>query len=219
MRAAGEGRRMLEKLMAAVRILFGIAYVIGGMNWFIKMITPYPSLSDFQNYMPPPDIVGAMIDQGVLFTAAKAIEVVVGIALLANRYVPLALVAAMPVTVTVFIVDVFKPEFRLRSFLMGSGSFTMNVTLLIAYFHAYRPMLAIAATPSADPTLAQPVDGGRTGDILGVLLKPLLPVLLVLSTLLGLAMVCWMSVMIAQYVADPKAFYEIRELVPREGLR
>ncbi len=33
--------------------------------------------------------------------------------------------------------------------------------------------------------------------------------------MLGTAQVIWLAVMIAQYVADPKAIYEVREMVPR----
>lgn len=206
---------MLNRLTAYVRILLGLVYVINGTNWFFKIITPYPSISDFVHYLPPPDIVGAMIEHGILFHLAKATEVITGLALLANRFVPLSLVVSMPVTVTVFIVDVFKPEFRLRAFLMGSGSFVMNVALLLAYYRHYRSMLAFTARPDADPTRANPADGGCAADVVGAIGKPLLPALLCASALLGTVMVGWLTLMIGQYVADPKAIHEVRPLQPR----
>ena len=86
-------------LVSLVRWLLGLDYLINGVNWFFKLITPYPSLSDFVAFHPPQDVVGAMIDNGVLFPLAKATEVATGLALLTDLFVPLALVLAMTVTV------------------------------------------------------------------------------------------------------------------------
>jgi len=206
---------MIVRLTALVRILLGVVCLVNGFNWFFKIITPYPSISDFVHYMPPPDIVGAMIEQGVLFHLAKATEVATGIALLANRLVPLSLVIAMPVTVTVFLVDVFKPEFRLRAFLMGTGSLTMNLALLMAYQHHYRAMLAWRARPAEPGEADPPAEGGALAEAADALSRALLPALLAISALLGLVMTGWLAVMIAQYAADPKAIYEVRHMMPR----
>lgn len=209
----------MQRLTALVRILLGLVYLINGTNWFFKIITPYPSISDFVDYMPPPDIVGAMIEHGILFHLAKGMEVVGGIMLLANRMVPLALVFSMPVTVTVFIVDVFKPEFRLRAFLMGTGSLTMNVALLLAYFAHFRPMLAWRAEPgigqgAIEATATDPVAGAAER-----VARPLLPILLLASGVIGSIIVVWLLVMVGQYIADPKAIHEVREMVPRHAAR
>jgi uncharacterized membrane protein YphA (DoxX/SURF4 family) len=206
---------MIERLITSVRVLLGLVYVINGTNWFFKIITPYPSISDFVDYMPPEDIVGALIDQGVLFHLAKAIELIGGIALLANRFVPLSLVVAMTVTVPVFIVDVFKPEWKLRAFLMGSGALAMNVTLLIAYYHHYRPMMAWRATASGDPARAPVPRSDAAADLVGSAGRRLLPVLAVIAAAVGSVMVIWLLVMIGQHAADPKGIYEIREMTPR----
>ncbi len=205
----------MGKLTDLIRILLGLVYLINGTNWFWKIITPYPSMSDFVDYLPPPDIVGALIENGVMFSLAKAVEVVTGIALLSNRFVPLALVIAMTVTVPVFIVDVFKPVWKLRAFLMGSGCFTLNVTLLIAYFHHYRPMLAWKAAPGLDPGEARVSEGGAVADGLGAALRPVFLPLKLLSAAMGLVMTGWLLMMIAQYVADPKAIHEVRPMTPR----
>ncbi|MEO0033483.1 MAG: hypothetical protein RIS94_3241, partial [Pseudomonadota bacterium] len=90
-----------ERLLNVVRLLLGTVYLVNGTNWFFKIITPYPSMSDYAHYLPPADVVGAMIEQGVLFHAAKAMEVLAGVLLLSNRLVPLALVVSMSVTVPV----------------------------------------------------------------------------------------------------------------------
>ena len=207
---------MFEKLIPYVRIMLGLVYLINGLNWFFKIITPYPSISDFVDFMPPPDIVGAMIEQGLMFHAAKATELVAGILLLANRAVPLTLVVSMAVTVPVFMVDVWKPELRLRSTLMGTGSLAMNAVLLMAYYQYFRPMLNWHSQPTllpeSEPVACPDKVGAAVGGISQVLLKPLL----VFGALLGSAQVIWLAVMIVQYVADPKQIHEVREMVPRE---
>jgi uncharacterized membrane protein YphA (DoxX/SURF4 family) len=132
---------MYGRLVTAVRLLLGAAYVVGGGNWFFKLIDPYPSIVDYLNAPPPDDIVGALIRTGILFHMVKIVELVAGIALLSNRFVPLALVLSAPVTVVVFVVDVFVSG-HTRAVFMGTGSFAMHGFLLLAYMSVYRPMLA-----------------------------------------------------------------------------
>lgn len=206
---------MSDKLIAYVRVMLGLVYTINGLNWFFKIITPYPSMSDFVDFMPPPDIVGALIEQGVMFHAAKAVELVTGIALLANRWVPLSLVVSMAVTVPVFMVDVFKPELKLRSTLMGTGSMVMNTVLLMAYYQYFRPMLNWQAQPTLEPAIEPVAIPDRVAAAVGGLSQVLLKPLIVLGALMGTAQVIWLLVMVAQYAADPKQIYEVREMVPR----
>jgi len=209
----------MERLTTLIRLLLGTVYLVNGVNWFFKIITPYPSISDFIEYMPPPDIVGALIDQGILFHLAKAIEVVTGLALLSNRFVPLGLVVSMTVTVPVFITDVFKPEWRLRAFLMGSGSLVMNVYLLLAYYDYYRSMLAFRSVASADPATAHGAEGDVVADVVGYIVRPIMRVLGPLAAIMGVVMVAWLAVMIVQYALHPQAIYEVRHLVPRPSIR
>jgi hypothetical protein len=207
---------MMARVLTLVRLLLGTVCFLNGLNWFFKIITPYPSMSDFVDYLPPPDIVGALIENGILFHMVKGVELVTGLALLCNRFVPLSLVAGLSVTVTAFVVDVFKPEFRLRAFLMGSGTFAMTVTLLIAYLDHYRPMMAWRAPTNPDPASPRPADGGAVATTFGKLLKPLFVPLAVLSLAVGTVQVGWLLAMVAQYVADPKAIHEVRPMIPRQ---
>ncbi|WEK46464.1 MAG: DoxX family membrane protein [Candidatus Andeanibacterium colombiense] len=207
--------RVLGFALPTIRILLGAVCFVNGFNWFFKIITPYPSMSDFVHFLPPPDIVGALIENGILFHLVKAVELVAGVALLANRFVPLGLVVSMSVTVIVFIVDVFKPEFRLRAFLMGSGTLAMTLVMLIAYLDHYRPMLAVKAKPNPDPAKPRQADGGEFPTVVGGLLKPIFLPLAMLSMLVGLVQVGWLGVMVGQYIADPKPISALHPLQPR----
>jgi uncharacterized membrane protein YphA (DoxX/SURF4 family) len=201
-------------LLTLVRWFLGLDYVINGLNWFHKIITPYPSRSDFVDFLPPANIVGAMIDNGVLFHLAKATELVTGLALLADVFVPLALVLAMTVTVPVFAVDALNPHPHLRAMLMGTGALVMNLFLLSAYFNHYRSMLTLRSSGHIDPRATAQLQT-RGVDRFASMLRPLMPALGVVSALLGLAVVTWLLVMVAQYVMDPLPISAVRPLTPR----
>lgn len=136
---------MFGKLVHAVRLLFGLNFLLNGINWWWKIL-PYPTIAD-----PPggPPFVQAMIDTGFLFHSIKLIEVVAGVAIIANRFVPLALVVAFPVTAAAWAVDVGLLGHSLRAQVMGWSVLSMNGFLLLAYLDAYRPMLAIRAAPGS----------------------------------------------------------------------
>ncbi|MBO9604109.1 MAG: DoxX family membrane protein [Novosphingobium sp.] len=207
--------RILGFALPIIRIFLGLVCFVNGFNWFFKIITPYPSMSDFVHFMPPPDIVGALIENGILFHLVKLVELLAGIALLTNRLVPLGLVVSMSVTVIVFVVDVFRPEFRLRAFLMGSGTLAMTLVMLIAYYDHYRPMMAVKAAPNPDPAEPRPADGGAFAAAFGSVLKPLFLPFAVLSMLVGMVQVGWLGVMVGQYIADPKPIGALHPLQPR----
>jgi hypothetical protein len=183
--------QLYRRLVTAVRLLMGADLVVNGLNWWVKLVTPYPSISDFAERPPPPDFIGAMISTGVIFHVVKGLELVAGIALLANRFVPLALVAVFAVTINVFLVDVFLAQ-RFRAYVMGIGELLMNLALLLAYLDHYRPMLRMRAAPDAH---------GESSAELPAVLRSLVAVrvpLLLVAGLFGVVMIVWVVAMIVQ---------------------
>ncbi|GLT00780.1 hypothetical protein GCM10007897_21700 [Sphingobium jiangsuense] len=192
---------MTEKMAVAARLLMGIIYTLNGLNWWFKIITPYPSISDFAHMAPPPDVVGAMIENGIMFHMVKGIELLTGIALLLNLLTPLMLVAVLPITISVFIVDVFFVA-HLRGMVMGAGSLALNLYLLLVHLESYRPMLVLRAADGAP----LPPDAPNLADRLQSIVRPVRPVIGVAAILLGAVMLGWMLVMIGQYIAHPLPF-------------
>ncbi len=203
------------RLVTLVRWLLGLDYLINGLNWFHKIITPYPSMSDFVAFHPPPDIVGALIDNGILFPMAKATELITGLALLGDLFTPLALVMAMTVTVPVFVVDALNPHSHVRALLMGTGAIAMNLFLLCAYFGHYRELFEPRGEALLDPTRATARLGGRAADQLAAVLRPVMPAFGVISALLGVAMLSWLVLMIVQYAMNPLPISAVHHLTPR----
>lgn len=196
---------MNDRFLTAARLLMGAVYTLNGFNWWVKIITPYPSISDFLHAPPPPDVVGALINTHIMFHMVKALEMLTGLCLLANVLAPLMLVAVMPVTLSVFLVDVFFIA-RLRGIIMGLGSLLLNITLLMAYAGHYRAMLAVRGRmlPTTPAEIEERVASEPDlGSLLIRLVTPLLPALSLLAVGFGVVMMGWMIVMIGQYIAHP----------------
>ena len=90
-----------------------------------------------------------------IYPAVKTLEGIVGAMLLANRFVPLALVLEVPTSVTIFYMNTFVTA-RLSGVLTGPPELGINCALMLAYFQYYRPML-MAKAHAAPPVIL----GGR----------------------------------------------------------
>jgi len=138
---------MVEKLANFSRLLLGFSYLINGVNWWWKIL-PYPSVLD-PALASTPHFVQAMIDTGFLFDAIKVVEVTTGIMFLANRFVPLALVVAFPVTVGIWAVDIGLLGMSLRAEVMGWSVLLLNAFLLFAYLESYKGLFAGRVVPGS----------------------------------------------------------------------
>ena len=130
-------------LPTIARILMGLGFTVFGLNGFLHFI-PQPS-------KPMPEgavaFAGAMMKTGYLFQMVTGTQLLVGVLLLLNRFVPLALVLIMPVLVNIIAFHVF-----LEPAGIGPGAFLLALDLYLAWVYrkAYLPMLAMRATPGAE---------------------------------------------------------------------
>src|SRR3954451_25077382 len=81
---------MRTKLPAIARTLLGLAFVVFGLNYFLHFL-PQPA--------PPADALPYLggLMAGKIFSIIKPIEIAAGLALIGNRYVPLALTVLAPI--------------------------------------------------------------------------------------------------------------------------
>jgi uncharacterized membrane protein YphA (DoxX/SURF4 family) len=126
-----------------IRILLGLAFLASGLPALLGMM-PQPKT-------PPPEaamaFAMAMMKTGYLFQFVKGTETVVGLLLLLNRFVPLALVVLMPVLLNIV---------AFNAFLMPSPSSLAPALVLLAfelylawaYRDYYRVVLTARATPA-----------------------------------------------------------------------
>lgn len=132
----------MKTAIMVLRLLFGLHFLVNGLNFFFHFFTiPLP------HNPVAVALVKDMVASGVIFNAVKTVEVTVGVLLLANRFVPLALVLAFPVAINIFFVDVFLVGTLFGGWILGGGTLLLNVVLLFSYFKYYRSMLEMKTEP------------------------------------------------------------------------
>jgi uncharacterized membrane protein YphA (DoxX/SURF4 family) len=195
---------MYLKLINVIRILLGAQLVINGLNWWVKLIDAYPSISDFTGGMSRPGtsmFMQGMIDTHVIFHAVKAVELISGVLLLANVMVPFALVFGYAVCIVAGMVDVFLST-KLRAFIMGTGIFFNTSYLMLAHFSYYRSMLTVRTKPDSVSGWSSGVDSdpGNYAWMRGPLIGRLKLALSGVALLYGVVMVTWLLVMVVQHL-------------------
>lgn len=135
-------RTTADHITDALRIYYGLHLIWSSSRfWFAG---GQPSIPD--------PIGGPFIDSLVamgLFPGIKAMEGLLGIMLLANRFVPLMLVLEVPTSFTIFYLNVFITGAP-RQLITGPVELGVNCALMLCYFRYYQHFLiprAYAAPP------------------------------------------------------------------------
>jgi putative oxidoreductase len=126
-----------SKLPMVARILLGLAFTVFGVNFFLHFL-PQPA--------PPADagaFLGALVG-GKILSVIKVVEIASGLALLGNRFVPLALTLLAPVEIGILLYHaVFDPS-GLPVILVLVA---LTAYLARAYRSAFAPMLRAEVAP------------------------------------------------------------------------
>lgn len=134
----------MRTITFVARNLLGLAFVVFGLNYFLHFL-PQP---------PPEPAAGAFLGAlvtGKVLAVAKAIEIAAGLALLANRFVPLALTLLAPILVNI---TLFHGVFAPAGIVLPLGLVGFELWLAWSYRDAFRPMLQPRVEPA---TRAHPV--------------------------------------------------------------
>ncbi len=134
-------------LPPAARILLGLPLLVFGLNAFF-------------NFIPPPEeplpeaamaFAGALMNTGYMLKLIGCTHLIVGVLLLANRFVPLALVLFAPFIVNAVAFHLFLEP----SGLIISGVF-LALELYLAWVHrsAYGPLLTARAASASNRALS-----------------------------------------------------------------
>jgi uncharacterized membrane protein YphA (DoxX/SURF4 family) len=128
----------MRHLPTIARILLGLVFTIFGLNFFFHFIPQPPA--------PPAAgaFAGALFASGYLFPLLKVCEVACGVALLAGRFVPLALAVLAPIVVNILFFHAFLHPAGLVLPLLVLA---LELFLAFCYRDAYRPMLQARNTP------------------------------------------------------------------------
>lgn len=141
--ASGGGRAFMV-LTYAAQFFFGGWFLYNGLNYFFVFFPQPPGSSPISH-----ELIGALIHSG-LFALVKGTELVVGAALLANRFVPLATVVAFPVSVCIAHLNIVGNG---DTFGIVTGLVVIGLNGLIALGHLdkFLPMLVF---DQGDPSVS-----------------------------------------------------------------
>jgi uncharacterized membrane protein YphA (DoxX/SURF4 family) len=129
-----------HRIIMILRVLFGIHFLFNGLNYIFHFIDIPKPPAEMANVL-----MDALVNSGI-FGIAKGVEVLTGLMLILNIYVPLALLVAFPVTIVITYMDVMLTGVPLYAGL-GLITFLWNAGLMLAYLKYYRPILAMRTTP------------------------------------------------------------------------
>lgn len=115
----------------SARILLGLIYFVFGLNFFFQFLGSGPHPTG-----PAESFINGLFGAGYFFPMMKSIEVVGGLALLMNRFVPLTLVVLMPITVNIFLFHLLLAGNPVLSIVM----LAMQLYLAWVYREHYSPL-------------------------------------------------------------------------------
>jgi hypothetical protein len=128
-------RSIARHAVTAARVLLGLVFFVCGLDGFLHFL-PQPTQPPSEGAM---GFAVALIKSGYMFPLIKGTEVAVGALLLANRFVPLALVVIAPVIVNIFAFHAFLAPSGLA---LAGALVALEIALAVAHRSAYRPLLA-----------------------------------------------------------------------------
>lgn len=131
---------VVRYLPAVARILMGVPLIVFGLNGYLNFIPP-PSTPLPQGAM---DFAGALVNSGYMMQLIGTTQLVVGLLLVLNRFVPLALALFAPFMVNSIAFHLFLEHSGLP---MAAVFLALELYLAWTYRAAYRPMLAAKVRP------------------------------------------------------------------------
>ncbi len=140
-----ESGKLLNGTVTTLRTLFGAWNLFFGFVFFFN----FPIAQPMGHGPLTPYLNQTLIDTH-LFHVVKTIEIVVGLLLIFNRAVPLALCVYFPITIVIFIVNMFLEQFAAGPYI-AVIYIAVHLFLIWTYRRYYLPMLAWRATPEGLP--------------------------------------------------------------------
>jgi putative oxidoreductase len=138
----------MNVLLTLARLFLGLFLLANGLNFWFDWLPVSPPESEQANRL-----MDGLVFSG-LFGFVKYVEIAAGLALLANRFVPLALALMLPLTVVIAYVD-YVLIVESRAMIFASLLVVPQAILMLAHIRSYLPLLAYRGRPAALPGPAE----------------------------------------------------------------
>lgn len=124
--------------LATSRLFLGLVFLVAGINGIVVAAGLDPFIATSPAAM-------ALFQFTYLLVAEKSIEILCGILLLSNRFVPLALTVLSPLIANIFLLHVFLDHSLLPLAIL---LVVLHVFLLHSYRESFKPLLQPKSTPA-----------------------------------------------------------------------
>jgi uncharacterized membrane protein YphA (DoxX/SURF4 family) len=124
----------MRHLPTIARIFFGLVFLASGIAGFFVTMPP-----------DAPEFGRALMNTGYMFQFIKVVELLCGLLLVLNRFVPLALTVLAPIVINIFAFHLFLD---LKDIAPAIILAALEIYLAWVYRDSFRPMLAARAMPS-----------------------------------------------------------------------
>jgi hypothetical protein len=128
----------LKNVAFVVRLLLGALFFVMGILYFLGVLPNSEVPTDAGAFL------GALAATSYMFPLVKLIELAAGALLIANRFVPLALVLLAPVLVNILL---FHLVLAPRGLVIGLAAVAAELFLAWEYRDAYAPLLRARHEP------------------------------------------------------------------------
>ena len=121
-----------SRVTIILRVVLGLMLVLTGLNKFFHFMPTPPGTPELQTFLH------ALAASGYLMALVGGLESVIGVMLITDRFVPLALLLLTPISVNIVLAHaVLDPSGIAPAILVA----TLNVALCFAYRDQYLPLL------------------------------------------------------------------------------
>ncbi|MCE9618964.1 MAG: DoxX family membrane protein [Planctomycetes bacterium] len=136
-----QSQSFARHLPTIARFLMGLMFLVFGLNGFLHFI-PQP-----KDAMPEgaTAFINALMNTGFMFPLVAGTQVLVGILLLANRFVPLALVLIAPIIVVIVTFHLFLAP---TGMVMALVVLALELFLVWSYRRAYHALFTARTSPA-----------------------------------------------------------------------
>lgn len=128
----------MKHIAPIARVLLGLIFLVFAANYFVPFLPPQPA--------PPPEAMGfaGALVTSKLMTFLKIVEIAGALALLSNRFVPLALAVLAPIIVGIGFFHIVLAPAGLP---IALGLIALELVLAWSYRGAFAPMLRARTAP------------------------------------------------------------------------
>lgn len=129
----------MKALVTLVRIGLGVYLIANGLNFFFHFLELPPVKNEVANLL-----MAGFVKSG-MFEFVKVAEVLCGLSLIFNIYVPLSLVVTFPIVVIIGYIDVFILGWELGGIINGGIFFVVYSAMLLLHLPYYKGMFVLKA--------------------------------------------------------------------------